>query len=102
MKIKKGDKVMVMKGKDSGKTGTVERAFPATGKVLIGGINMYKKHEKARKEGQKGSVVERAMPMQASNVMIVDPKTGKPSRVTTKMVGEKKVRIAKKSGAELA
>ena len=102
MKIKKGDKVMVMKGKDAGKSGVIEKAFPKEGKVLILGVNLRKKHEKARKEGQKGQTVERPMPLQASNVMIIDPKGGKPTRTTTKMVGDKKVRIAKKSGAELA
>ena len=93
---------MVMKGKDAGKSGVIEKAFPKEGKVLILGVNLRKKHEKARKEGQKGQTVERPMPLQASNVMIIDPKGGKPTRTTTKMVGDKKVRIAKKSGAELA
>jgi len=93
---------MVMKGKDAGKSGVIEKAFPKEGKVLILGINMRKKHEKARKQGQIGQVVERPMPLQASNVMLIDPKGGKATRVGTKMVGDKKVRIAKKSGAELA
>ena len=93
---------MVMKGKDAGKTGVIEAAFPKEGKVLILGINLRKKHERSRKEGQKGQVVERPMPLQASNVAVIDPKGGKPSRVGTKMVGDKKIRIAKKSGAELS
>jgi len=102
MNIKKGDKVIVMKGKDKGKTGTIERAFPQTGKILILGMNIRKKHMKSRKEGGKGSVVEIPTPIQASNVMIVDPKTGKGSRVSSKMVGDKKVRVAVKSGTQLA
>ena len=72
MHIKKNDTVKILTGKDKGKTGKVLKAFPREGKVLVEGINMYKKHERARKEGQKGQVVERAMPMQASNVMNVE------------------------------
>ncbi len=93
---------MVMKGKDAGKTGVIEKAFPKEGKILILGLNLRKKHEKARKQGAKGQTVERPMPLQASNVALIDPKGGKATRVGVKMVGDKKVRIAKKSGAELA
>ena len=71
-RVKKNDTVVVLVGKDKGKKGKVLKAFPREGKVLVEGINMYKKHERARKEGQKGQVVERAMPMQASNVMNVE------------------------------
>ncbi len=102
MNIRKGDKVIVMKGKDKGKTGTVERAFPAIGKILILGMNIRKKHMKARKQGGKGSVVEIPTPIQASNVMIVDPKTGKGTRTASKVVGGKKVRVAAKSGTQIA
>jgi large subunit ribosomal protein L24 len=72
MHIKKNDTVKILTGKDKGKTGKVLKAFPKENKVLVEGVNMYKKHEHARKEGQKGQVVERAMPMQASNVMNVE------------------------------
>ncbi|MDR3558374.1 MAG: 50S ribosomal protein L24 [Candidatus Pacebacteria bacterium] len=72
MHIKKGDTVKILTGKDKGKTGKVLKAFPTEGKVLVEGINMYKKHERARKEGQKGQVVERAVPMHASNVANVE------------------------------
>ena len=72
MHIKKGDTVKIMTGKDKGKTGKVLKAYPRDGKVLVEGVNMYKKHERARKEGQKGQVVERAVPIQASNVANVE------------------------------
>jgi len=72
MHIKKNDIVKILTGKDKGKTGKVLKAFPKLGKVLVEGVNVYKKHERARKEGQKGQVVERSVPMQASNVMNVE------------------------------
>ncbi|MFA6006423.1 MAG: 50S ribosomal protein L24 [Candidatus Paceibacterota bacterium] len=101
MKIKKGDKVMVVKGKDRGKVAKVLRAFPADNKVLVEGVNIKKSHQKPRKQGQKGQIVEQAAPMHVSNVMIVDPKSDKPTRTGVKMIGEKKTRVTKKSGAEL-
>jgi large subunit ribosomal protein L24 len=72
MHIKKGDTVKILTGKDKGKTGKVLKAYPAENKVLVEGVNIFKKHERARKEGQKGQVVERAVPIQASNVANVD------------------------------
>jgi large subunit ribosomal protein L24 len=68
MHIKKGDTVKILSGEDKGKTGKVAQAFPAEGKVLIEGMNMVKKHERSRKQDQKGQIVERAMPMFASKV----------------------------------
>jgi large subunit ribosomal protein L24 len=72
MHIKKNDIVKILTGKDKGKTGKVLKAFPKENKVLVEGVNIYKKHERARKEGQKGQVVERAVPIQVSNVMNVE------------------------------
>jgi len=72
MHIKKNDTVKILTGKDKGKTGKVLKAFPKENRILVEGVNMYKKHERARKEGQKGQVVERAMPMHASNVVNVE------------------------------
>jgi large subunit ribosomal protein L24 len=72
MHIKKGDIVKILTGKDKSKTGKVLKAFPKENKVLVEGVNIYKKHERARKEGQKGQVVERAVPIQASNVVNVE------------------------------
>ena len=101
MKIKKGDNVIVMSGKDKGKTGSVVKAFPKEGKILIEGINLKKDHKRANKEGQKGQIVSVPAPIFASTVRIVDPKSGKPSKVGKKLVDGKYVRIAKKSGTTL-
>lgn len=100
MKLKKGDTVKVMTGKDKGKTGTIETAFPSTGKVLIEGVNVVKRHIK--KSGrQSGRIVEAPRPIDASNVMLIDPKDKKPTRVGRKVEDGKIVRFAKKSGTTL-
>ena len=96
MKIKKGDKVIVISGKDKGKTGKIARAIPTESKVVIEGINVLKKHRKARKSGEKGQIVEVSMPMHVSNVAIVVD--GKPTRIGSKVIGGVKVRIDKKTG----
>jgi large subunit ribosomal protein L24 len=72
MHIKKGDMVKILSGDDKGKTGKVVQAFPADGKVLIEGVNMVKKHERAKRQDQKGQIVERAMPIYASKVTKVE------------------------------
>jgi large subunit ribosomal protein L24 len=100
MKIKKGDKVVVITGKDRGKTGTVAQAFPKTSRVLVDGVNLRKKHEKAR-GNRKGQIVERPAPLSISNVMILDPKSGKGTRIGIARKDGVRVRIAKKSGQEL-
>ena len=79
MKIKKNDNVIVIAGKDKGKTGKITRAFPAKDMVLISGINMHKKHKRATKSGEKGQIVDQAFPLHVSNVMLVDA-SGKPTR----------------------
>jgi large subunit ribosomal protein L24 len=101
MKIKRDDNVIVIGGKDRGKTGKVLRAFPRESKVVISGVNLKKLHKRPTKSGQKGQVVEQAAPIHVSNVMIVDPKSGKRTRVLRKMEGDKKVRVAKSSGTTL-
>lgn len=101
MKIKKNDKIIVITGKDKGKTGKVLKAFPAELKILIEGINLRKKHQKPTKSGQKGQIIDKAFPLEISNVMLLDPKTNKPTRVGKKLVGDKYVRVAKKSGTVL-
>ena len=78
------------------------KSFPVLGKVVVEGVNMHKKHQGPKKSNQKGQVVEKAMPVNASNVSVVDPSSGKPTRVGKKLVGEKSVRIAKRSGATLS
>lgn len=68
MKIKKGDKVKILAGKDKGKTGTIEKVFPKTGRVIVGGANILKRHSKPKKQGEKGTIIEMASPVDASNV----------------------------------
>lgn len=98
MKIKKGDNVMVMAGKDKGKTGKVMQVFPLDGKVVIDGVNKTVKHAKTRKQGEKGQKIDFFGPIDASNVMLIDPKSGKPTRVGYKIMEDgRKVRMAKKS-----
>ena len=104
MKFKKGDNVIVIAGKDRGKTGVIRDVLRAEGKIIIDGINLKKRHEKSRRTGkttQAGQILDIASPLQASNVMILDPETNKPTRIGMKMEGNKKVRIAKKSGKTL-
>lgn len=101
MKIRKGDNVIVISGKDRGKTGKVLEAFPRTEGVLVEGVNLKKKHQKPQRSNQKGQIVETARPIHVSNVMLVDPSGGERTRVGFKMEGEKKVRIAKKSKTTL-
>ncbi|MDB5254431.1 MAG: rplX [Parcubacteria group bacterium] len=98
MNIKKNDTVYILSGKDKGKTAKVLRAFPKEMKVIVEGMNIRKIHRKPT-QGKKGSIVEKSHPMDVSNVALIDPKTKKPTRVGMKMVGEKMVRISKKSGA---
>jgi len=101
MKIKTGDNVIVIAGKDKGKTGKVLRAYPAKSAVLIEGLNMRKRHRRGARANQKGQIIDIAHPMHVSNVMIVDPRTSKGSRVGYKTEGEKKIRVARKSGTNL-
>jgi large subunit ribosomal protein L24 len=101
MKLKKGDNVIIIAGKDKGKKGKITKAMPKENKVIVDGLNMVKKHMRPRRQGEKGSTVSIAMPLNASNVMIADPKTGKPSRIGKKKVGDKFVRVARKSNQEI-
>ena len=101
MKLKKGDNVIVIAGKDKGKKGKIARVLTAENRVVVEGINMMKKHQRPRKSGEKGQVISIASPINASNVMVLDPKTGKQTRIGKKKVGDKNVRIARKSGQEL-
>ncbi|MFZ2205598.1 MAG: 50S ribosomal protein L24 [Minisyncoccia bacterium] len=101
MKLKKGDNVIIITGKDKGKKGKIARVLVEKNRVVVEGANMMKKHQRPRKSGEKGQMIDIAMPIHASNVMIADPKTGKPSRLGKKKIGEKLVRISKKSGQEI-
>ena len=101
MKLKTGDKVVVIAGKSKGKVGTIIKTLKNENKVVVEGVNMVKKHLKPNGQ-ESGSIVEREAAIDASNVMILDPKTKKPTRIghTTNKTG-KKVRVAKKSNTNL-
>ena len=101
MHIKTGDKVVVISGKDKGKEGLVVAVKASSNKVIVEGVNVVKKHVRPSQTSPDGGIVELEAPIHASNVMIVDPKTGKASRVGYKFVDGKKVRFAKKSGEVL-
>lgn len=101
MKLKKGDNVIVIAGKDKGNKGKIIRVLPALNKIVVEGVNILKKHQRPRKTGEKGQVIKMAMPMHASNVMIIDPKTEKGSRIGKKKVGDKMVRFTRKSNQEI-
>ena len=93
---------MVIAGKNRGETGTIVRAFPKEQQVLIDGINIVKRHRRATQQGAKGQIVEQATPVHISNVQLLDPKTGKPTRI--KLVRTKdggRERVAVKSGETL-
>jgi large subunit ribosomal protein L24 len=96
MKIKKGDNVMVMSGKDSGKKGKVESVDQKNMKVLLPELNVYKKHVKKSDAFPKGGILELSRPVNVANVMLICPKCSKTSRVGTKIVDQKKVRFCKK------
>lgn len=101
MKLKKGDSVQVISGKDKGKQGTILIVQPSTGKVVVDGIAIMKRAIRAR-QGMPGSIVERPRAIDASNVMLIDPKDKKPTRIGRKVEDGKIVRFAKKSGATLS
>jgi large subunit ribosomal protein L24 len=98
LKIKKGDKVIVIAGRDRGRTGEVLRVSPKEARVLVQGVNMIKRHTRA-KPGETGGIVEKEALIHVSNVAHVDPKDGKATRVGFKVLdGDRKVRFAKRSG----
>jgi large subunit ribosomal protein L24 len=98
VKIKKGDKVMVIAGRDKGKTGIVERVFPKTLEVIVAGVNMVKKHVKVSQKYPSGGVVEVNKPLANAKVAIVCPNCGKPSRIGFEIKGKEKNRVCKKCG----
>lgn len=98
MKIKKGDQVIVITGRDKGKTGEVTKAMPKDNKVLVSGINLVKRHTKPSQENA-GGIISKEKPIHVSNVALIDPKSGKATRVGIKVEKDgSKVRVAKKSG----
>jgi large subunit ribosomal protein L24 len=99
MPVTRGDTVRVMRGEDKGKEGKILRVFPKTGRVTIEGINIVKKHRKARRAEEQSGIIEMPAPVHHSNVMLLDPKSGKPTRVKARLDEDgTKERLAVKSG----
>jgi len=101
MKVKKNDTVLVITGKDAGKTAKVLVALPKDNRVIVDGINVQKKHKKARTAQEVSAITDQSGAIDASNVMVVCPSCGKATRVSYKIEGENKVRVCKKCGAVL-
>ena len=103
-KIRKGDKVIVLTGRDKGRTGEVIEVRPSDERALVRGVNMVKRHQK-QSASQEGGIISKEGPIHLSNIALADPKDGKPTRVGFKYVGKdddrKKVRVAKRSGVEI-
>ena len=106
MRIKTGDEVIVIAGNDKGEMGTVQRVIPRENRVVISGVNIVKKHQKPRPTGGRtqaqGGIIEFEAPIHVSNVMLVDPDTGEPTRVGIRRDEDgRRIRYAKRSGTEL-
>ena len=100
-KIRKGDKVVVLSGKDKGKTGEVVRSMPKDMKVVVSGVNVAVRHRKPSQTNPQGGLERREAPLHVSKVALLDPKDGKATRVRFETVGDKKVRVAARSGEKI-
>ncbi len=96
MRIKKNDTVLITAGKYRGKTGKVLRAFPKKGLIVVEGVNLIKKHQKAKKSGAKGEIIHIPAPFDVSNTKLICPKCKKPTRITYRVEGGEKYRVCKK------
>ncbi len=101
MKIKKGDQVKMLNGKDRGKSGKVLRVFSKERKAIIEGLNLVKKHSRPRRQGEKGQRISVPRAVEISNLMLICPKCSKPARVGYKVSGENKFRVCKKCKSEI-
>ena len=101
LNVKTGDLVLVITGKDAGKQGKVLKTSPSTGRIVVEGVNMISRHQKARRAQEKSAIVKKEGTIDVSNVMVVCPTCEKATRVAYKVEGDKKVRICKKCGAIL-
>ncbi len=101
-KIKRGDRVLVLAGKDRGKRGTVRSVVTKTNRVVVEGVNLVRKHQRARNTGQQSQIIEREAPIHISNVMLVDPSSDEPTRVTFRRREDGSlVRVGKRSGEDI-
>lgn len=96
LKLKKGDQIIVTGGKDRGKMGKIDRAFPKKGEVEVQGINQYKKHRKPQGEGKPGEIITLTRPISVAKIALVCPKCKQPTRVGYAIRGDKKVRVCRK------
>ncbi|MEQ8481274.1 MAG: 50S ribosomal protein L24 [Hoeflea sp.] len=96
-KIRKGDKVVVLAGKDKGRTGEVLAVMPKEDRAVVRGLNMVKRHQR-QTQTQEAGIINKEAPLHLSNLAVADPKDGKPTRVGFRIEGDKKVRVAKRSG----
>lgn len=101
MKIKKGDTVKIISGKDRGKSGKITVVLSENNRIVVEGVNMRKKHTRPKRQGQKGQIVQMPMPVHVSNAMLICSSCNKTTRISVKKTGNKKTRICKKCGAEL-
>ncbi|WP_419146246.1 50S ribosomal protein L24 [Iamia majanohamensis] len=102
VKIRKGDRVRVLTGKDRGKEGVVMRVLPAENKVIVEGVNVAKKHQKARSATSQGGIIDKDMPLPVPNVAVLSPSDGKPTRIGYKVLDDgSKIRICRRTGAEI-
>lgn len=101
MKLKVGDQVLVIKGKDKGRKGKIQKIFPKAGKVFIPGINVYKKHVKAQGEKKPGGIVDKVIPLPISNVALICPKCNQKTRIGYQVSKKEKHRICKKCGSAI-
>ena len=101
MFLKTGDKVRVIAGKDKGQEGTVKKTLASENRVIVEGVNVVKKHQKPSNVNPNGGIIDQEAPINASNVMLLDPSTNEPTRVGYQVVDGKKVRVAKKSGQHI-
>lgn len=107
MRVRKGDQVLVIAGNYKGKKGKVLKVFPEKDRVIVEGVNFIKRHTRPSQQNQQGGIIEKEAPIHVSNVMVIDPKTGAPTRIGSKQIFDEKrqrnihVRIAKKSGEML-
>ena len=102
MKIHKGDRVVVIAGKDKGKEGEVTSALPARNKVIVEGVNVAKKHQRRVRQTMQAGIIDKAMPIDVSNVMILSPADGRPTRIGFRFTPDgQKIRVCKRTGVDI-
>ena len=102
MKVRKGDRVQVLAGKDRGREGEVSRVIPGRNKVIVEGMNVVKRHQKATRDTMQGGIIDKSMPIDVSNVAVISPADGKPTRVGYRFTdGGQKVRVCRRTGVDL-